>query len=111
MATANQPVEANWTSKLPDAITPYPVPAGLIAASIKASKGKSREETPDESHTEATKEAIDSLPGVNSDGSPAFFIDVDYRQERNCRGSVCAQSSAAPRNSDFGECSGILAGE
>ena len=111
MTPANQPDEANLTPKLSDGITPYFVPAGLIAACIKAWRGKTAEETPDESHPEATKEPIDGLPGVNNDGSPAFFRDADYRQERNYRESGWPQRSHALRNNGFGEGSRIPAGE
>ena len=48
---------------------------------------------------------------INNDGSPAFFRDLDYRQERNYRGSVWPQRIGDPRNSGFREGSGVPKGE
>lgn len=111
MAAANQAVEAHLSPRIADSSTPFPVPAGLIAASIQAQRQPISSKSSDENSLEATEESIAGQPSFNKDGSPVYFRDLDYRQERNYRGSVWPQRSAAPRNSGFGEGSGIPPGE
>lgn len=111
MAAANQAVEAHLSPRIVDIITPFPVPAGLIAASIQAQRQPVSSKSSEEDNLEATEESIAGQPSFNKDGLPVYFKDLDYRQGRNYRGSVWPQRSAAPRNSGLGEGSGFPPGE
>lgn len=124
MAVANQAVEASLTPRLLHAVTLYPVPADPIAASMKAQKAS--HQASDEKDLGAILQRLDNELALNNDGSSTHNDDPfvlhmviqDPRSEkrkkgsqlpvRTSRGSANGIRPSYPRNSGFGERSGVI---
>lgn len=119
MAAANQAVEASFTLRFLGVITPYPVPAGLIAASMQAQSA--RRQFPDEKNLRATLRRLGNELALNNNGSPTHNDDpytpdmliqeprLEKKEKesqlpvRTSRGSANGLPPSYPRNSSLGE--------
>lgn len=121
MVAANQAVEAHLASRIVDGTTPYPVPRGLIAASIRAQKAGSS--SPDEKNHGATLQRLGYELAYNNDGAtthndglyaPHMVIQHPRSEKRDKGSQLPVRTSRGNSNglrpsypSGFGERSGV----